>query len=132
MNAKTTAKASTSTAATATATAVLGAGTAGISMPAIKRGGGQKSPYPWETLEVGQCFGVKGKTKREMSSAITNANRKGKEAKVDGEGNAVMNDGKPVIVINRHFAAFDVDAKLTAEIKGTDLEGSTVLVFRDK
>lgn len=92
----------------------------GIAMPEAKRAG-SATIYPFGGLEVGHAFGVKNKDKRGMSSVLSNQNRKHKGK--DEAGNAVS---------TKHYTAVDVDADLRAKIKGTALEGSTVLVFRDK
>lgn len=89
------------------------------------RSGGQPSAYPFNSLEVGQFFGVKNKTKKDLSAAVTNANRKGK-TEVTGDG------GVKQTIVTRHFVAFDVTPELAAQIADTDLAGSTVLVQRDK
>ena len=117
---------------TATATAAapkakpVVTGTATIAMPVIERRNGAESMYPFNTLEVGQAFGVKGKDKRGMGSPVSNANRKNKTEMTD------PSTGAKSTVQSKHFVAVDVNADLTKQIKGTPLEGSTVLVFRDK
>ena len=98
----------------------------GITMPETSRRGGAQSPYNFDALEVGQAFGVKNKDKRGMSSAISNANRKYTTEATNPETNVTQK------IVSRHFAAFDVDAAKAKELKGTPLEGSKVLVFRDK
>lgn len=99
---------------------------AGIQMPETARRGGQASPYAFDSLEVGQCFGVKNKDKSGVGPAVTNANRKGKQEIKDAAGNVVNT------VQVRHFVAFDVTPELEKQIKDKpELAGSKVLVFRD-
>lgn len=96
------------------------------SIPERKAGGrGASSPYTFDALEVNQAFGVQNKDKRGMSSIVSNANKKHRS---QGTGA----DGQPVTIQTKQFAAFDVDAELKKQIKGTPLEGSTVLVVRTK
>lgn len=127
---------------------VLTEAVAGIAMPTKTSKRGSTSLYPFASLEVGQCFGVKNKTAANLSSIISNANRKAMEQARDEAGNLVFNtktitgpDGSktevpdtasPKMVATKHFFAHDVDAEYAKTIKGTKLEGSTVLVFRDK
>lgn len=110
---------------------------------------GSKSPYPFDTIEAGQAFGVKNKTAKQLSSIVSNQNRKDSNHRPvkDAAGNIVykMNemtapDGTVTKVPTKEpeteqikaFQAFDVDDELKKQIKGTPLEGSTVLVFRVK
>lgn len=110
---------------------------------------GSKSPYPFDTIEVGHAFGVKNKTAKQLSSIVSNQNRKDSNHRPvkDGNGNIVykMNDltapdgtvtkvptKEPEMEQIKQFVAYDVDADLKAKIKGTPLEGSSVLVFRTK
>ena len=110
---------------------------------------GSKSPYPFDTIEPGQAFGVKNKTAKQLSSIVSNQNRKESNHRPvkDEAGNIVYKtkditapDGTVTKVPTKEpepeqikaFVAYDVDAELKAKIKGTPLEGSTVLVFRTK
>lgn len=122
----------------------------GIEMPEVKRAGGAKSIYDFDSLEVGEAFGVKGKDKKAMQSPISNAHKKYKVKKTDDAGNTLYetktikgDDGqdrqvpdteKPKMEFGRHFVAFDVTkgSDLEKKIKGTPLEGSSVVVFRDQ
>lgn len=96
-----------------------------IDMPKPVRGGGTASAYAFDKLEVGQAFGVKNKGKREIASAVTNANRKYRNEMKDAEGKVIQT------VQERHFFSHEVDAEYAKTLVGTPLEGSTVLVFRD-
>lgn len=40
-----------------------------------QRGASNRSPYPFDKLEVGQSFPIDGKTRDEMSSIVSNQNR---------------------------------------------------------
>jgi hypothetical protein len=110
---------------------------------------GSKSPYPFDTIEVGEAFGVKNKTAKQLSSIVSNQNRKDANHRPvkDAAGNIVYKtnditapDGSVTKVPTKEpeteqikaFVAYDVDADLKAQIKGTPLEGSSVLVFRTK
>ncbi len=117
-------------------------------LPAPKTNRGQGSIYKFDSLtEVGQSFGVKGKTLKQVSSAISAANRKGKAAVEDKDGNPtyetkampsgpngeltqVPDTSKPITKVVRKFRAVEVDADLKKQIKGTPLEGSDVIVGR--
>lgn len=111
------------------------------------RGGG-KSPYPFADLEVGDSFGVAGKTKKNFNSIIYGQHQKyavpvigpdGKQEQVLKINYAKDADGKVIKDANgnktevgremvgktretRQFEAFDVDPKTN--------DGFTVLVFR--
>ena len=120
-----------------------------IDMPERQSKRGSESKYPFDTLtEIGQAFGVKNKTASQLSSIVSNANRKALVEVKDAAGNTlyetkeltgadgtktvVPDTSKPKTEATKHFFAHDVDAAMKAKIKGTPLEGSTVLVFRDK
>ena len=106
------------------AASVLGTVT-GITPPESRRGG-FASQFPFDKLEVGESFGVKGRDKRGISSAVSNANRKFRKD-ITNEQNIVT--GTEQI---KHFIAFDVTPEIAKAIKGTEAEGATVLVQRDK
>lgn len=106
---------------------VTGVSAISITLPDTGRRGGQQSAYPFDSLEVGQFFGVKNKTKEEMASALTNANRKGKQEVTDPSTGAVQK------ITTRHFVSFDVTPEIAKQIEGdAALAGSKVLVQRDK
>ena len=117
-------------AASATETAAPAAAVTGVttlSLTAPTRGGGKPSIYPFATLEVGQVFGIVGKKKADISSAVSAANRKGKSDVKDSEGNVINT------VVSRHFFALDVTPEIAEQIKDKpELAGATVLVQRDK
>lgn len=127
--AKTPAKTKTDTMPGVTATAEKPAVTnvvaLDIAFPAT-RGGGQPAQYPFDSLEVGQVFGVKNKTKRQITNSVSIANKKYRQEILGGEGQPTQK------IQTRHFIATDVTPEIAAQIKSTDLEGSTVLVKRDK
>ena len=115
-----------------------------IDFPMPARTGGAATYYNFDGLDVGQSFGVKDRDKKGMQSAIGNANRKYQENETDANGNPVyemtkMPDGtqipntsKPKRKATRHFVAIDVTPEIAKAIKGTPLEGSKVIVKRDK
>lgn len=112
---------------TATAPAATVTGVTTLSLTAPTRGGGKPSIYPFATLEVGQVFGIVGKKKADISSAVSAANRKGKSDVKDSEGNVINT------VVSRHFFAIDVTPEIAEQIKDKpELAGATVLVQRDK
>jgi len=99
---------------------------------------GTKSLYPFDDLvEVGQSFGVKNKTASDMSSIVSNQNRKNREDVFDENGDTVFEtktmkgeDGveiqvptkKPLQKVNKFF--FVVDAEKN------DPDGAKCRVFR--
>lgn len=121
---------------------------AGIPLPKRTTKRGSVSLYNFDGLEVGACFGAKNKTAANLSSIVSNANRKALVQSVDAEGKPIFGtktvtaaDGtvstvpdleKPAMTATKHFVAVDVDTEYKKAIKGTALEGSSVLVFRDK
>ncbi len=129
-------------------------GIAAIPLPERASKRGSISLYPFDTLaNVGEAFGVTNKTAAQLSSIVSNANRKAMVPETDAAGNAVYNtkelvgaDGSkttvpdsnnPKMKAGKHFFAFDVtpeyrDANKASFAKGATFEGATVLVFRDK
>ncbi len=129
---------------------VLTSVVSGIAMPKRTSKRGSVSIFPFDTLaNVGDAFGIKNRDAKSLSSVISNANKKAMVNKVDAAGNTVfktveMKDANGVVVgttvttepekvAGKRFAAFDVarGSDLAKAIKGTELEGSTVLVFRE-
>lgn len=125
---------------------------ASITMPTRSSKRGSVSIYPFANLTtVGQAFGVKNKTAAQLSSIVSNANRKAlvpvtdengpvydtKEISgADGTKTVVPDTSKPKMTASKHFFAFDVTAeykKANAEAfkKDGPFEGATALVFRD-
>ena len=96
-----------------------------IELPKPTRSGGKTSPFKFESLEIGQAFGVTGRTKRDMAGKVSNANRKYKNEMKDANGTVINT------VQERHFYAVEVTDDVRARIAGTALEGSDVLVYRD-
>lgn len=129
---------------------VLTGATDAIPMPTRKVARGSKTLYPFDSLTaVGMSFGVKNRTAKQLSSVLSNANRKAMVNKVDEAGNTVFKtkelkaaDGSITLapttelekVAGAHYFAVDViNGKIgDTAIKGTALEGSTAVVFRDK
>lgn len=130
---------------------ILTGAVSGIAMPQRENKRGSASIFPFDTLtEVGQCFGIKNRDAKSLSSIISNANRKAMVNKTDDAGNVVyktveMKDAngtvvgrspttEPEKVAGKRYAAFDVkgNKELTAAVKTNEtLNGSTVLVFRE-
>lgn len=118
-----------------------------IDLPVRERRRGSNSMYSFDLLtEAGMAFGVKGKKAKNLSSVISNANRKYTHQERDASGNPVFEmkpmtgaDGstimvpdteKPKMIVERKFRAVDVDAELAKAIKGTALEGFDTLIQR--
>lgn len=115
-----------------------------VAMPIKSSKRGSTSLYPFDQLtEIGMSFGVKNKTAANLSSIVSNANKRavkqatdeaGKplfkmvEAK-DAAGNVTMIPGtEPVMITTAHYFAIDIDPKA----KPADPDGATARVFRDK
>jgi len=125
-----------------------------IALPVRTSKRGSESKYSFDSLtEVGMAFGVKNKTATQLSSIVSNANRKALMPETDDGGNAlyetkeltgadgtktvVPDTNKPKMTATKHFFAFDVTdeyrkANKDAFAKGGAFEGVTTLVFRDK
>lgn len=134
---------------TKTRVAPVVTGTFKIDLPKRATKRGSESSYPFDTLtEAGMAFGLKDKTAKNLSSIISNANRKGQIDKTDEAGNVVYatktitspdgatpmtvpDTSKPERVAVKKFYAVDVNADLAKKLKGTPLEGSAVLVYRE-
>ena len=118
-----------------------------IDLPVRERKRGSSSSYPFDTLtEAGMAFGVKDKKAKNLSSVISNINKRFTKQIRDEAGNPLFEtkivagaDGaqitvpdtdKPKLTIERKFAALDVDADLAARIKGTALAGFDCLITR--
>lgn len=101
-----------------------------------RRGG--RSQYPFDSLEVGQSFGVKNKSLAQMNSTISTANKRHRTERLDDDGNIIYKtqdvkqaDGSvvkqptldPEMIAGRVFAGADVDPK-------TDPEGASVRIWR--
>lgn len=127
---------------------ILTVAVTGIAMPERSRARGSKSLYPFDDLtEVGMSFGVKNRTAKQLSSILSNANRKAMVNKVDADGNVVFKtkelkgaDGstsqvptaEPEKVTGKHFYAVDVTGDFAKAIKGTAHDGCKAVVFRDQ
>jgi hypothetical protein len=129
------------------------AGTGKLALPERKSKRGSESKYPFASLtEIGMAFGVKNKTAAQLSSIVSNANRKALIAKTDANGGTVYKTKEvtdaagnktvvpttePEMIATAHFFAFDITddyrtANKAAFAKGGPFEGAAVLVFRDK
>lgn len=130
------------------ATPIIVTGVASLPQPERTNRRGNGSAFPFASLvAVGQCFGVKNRTAKSLSQIISTQNRKNTTDKRDENGNVVyktkkvksaegvetvMPSNEPEKVPTKHFYAFDVTKEYAEQhLKGTDLEGSSVLVFRD-
>ena len=86
------------------------------------RGGGSKPLYPFDELaNVGDFFGVKN-----MTGPIRSAQKRHTDEVKDAAGEVVST------TVNREFYAVEVDDATAKKLKGTDFEGSSVLVVRSK
>lgn len=111
-----------------------------------KKGG--QSQFPFASLTApGMAFGVKDRTAKSMAQIISTQNRRNLTDKKDDAGNVVYKTkeiagegGNKVVVptteperiATKRFYAFDVTAEYAeANLKGTPLEGSSVLIFRE-
>ena len=108
---------------------------------------GSKSLYPFDQLsEVGSAFGVFGKTKAEMASVVSAANRRNRTEKKDGNGQPVrkqepVRDGSGNITGYQpgeiemeqtvHFVVYDVTDAIAATLP-EEFKGATAIVQRDK
>ena len=126
---------------------ILTAVSAAIKMPERNMARGSKSLYPFDDLTaVGMSFGVKNRTAKQLSSVISNANRKAKVNKTDESGAVVYKtkqltgpDGSvsqvPTTeaekVAGKHFYAVDATGEFGKSLKGTEHEGCKAVVFRD-
>lgn len=129
-------------------------GAATLTMPTRASKRGSESKYPFASLTaVGMAFGVTNKTAANLSSIVSNANRKmvkpvlGDDGKAtfatkeikdaDGNTTTVPDTSKPITAPTAHYFAFDVTPEYRTQNKeafakdGT-FAGATVLVFRDK
>ena len=104
---------------------VTGALPTGFTPPAPSRGGGNTSKYPFDSLEVGGAFGVKNKTRRQMMSPLNNAKKKYRTELTGADGKVVKNQ-------ERDFYSVDVTPEIAETLKGSDFEGSSVLIVRSK
>lgn len=123
-------------------------GIAALPQPERKSKRGSTSQFPFASLTaIGMAFGVKDRDAKSLSQIISNQNRRHLVDKTDQNGNTVYKttetigaDGTKTVVPtqeaekthSRKFYAFDVTKEYAeAHLKGTDLEGSSVLVFRE-
>lgn len=104
---------------------------ASIDIPVKNKRGG-KSVYNFDSLtEAGMSFGVSGRDAKSVRSAVSAHNRKFKTMLKNEDGQVVMNGDKPKTTYTKHFEVIEVGADVAAAIKGSPLEGATVLVRRD-
>ncbi|HRQ13073.1 MAG TPA: hypothetical protein PK205_07190 [Promineifilum sp.] len=112
---------------------------AAVAMP-DRRSRGGRSLYPFESLAVGQSFGVKNKTAKQIASVVSAANRRGLAPKRDANGAIVYKmqtiktaDGtekqvpsqEPETFRQSHYIVADVDPK-------ADPDGASARVWRDQ
>ena len=122
--------------------AKLTAITADIAIPANagKSNRGGRSLYPFDSLEVGQSFGVSNKNAKQLASLVSAANKRHQVDKIGEDGKPVYKtqdvkqaDGsiskvptlETVKVAGRVFVHADVDPK-------TDPQHASVRVWRQK
>lgn len=113
-------------------TTVTATGT--IDIPTKKTNRGGASIYPFDSLTtIGMSFGVTGRDIRSVRSAVSAQNRKFKTPMKSADGNLVMKpDGSgPKTTYTTHFETIEVDADIAAAVKGSHLEGASVIVRRD-
>lgn len=113
-----------------------------VQMPVKVSNRGSTSQYPFAALTaVGMSFGVKNRTRKNMTSIVSNANRKAPQVpKLDANNNPVFKTQEvkdaagnvtkiptqePETVGAVHYVAVEVDPK-------TDPDGASVRVFRDR
>lgn len=118
--------------------------TKAVAMPVKSSKRGSTSVYPFDQLtEVGMSFGVKNKTAAQLSSIVSNANKRALKQATDEAGKPVFKtkdataaDGsvvqvpttEPVMIATAHFFAVDIDKSA----KPADPDGANARVFRDK
>lgn len=84
---------------------------ADIPPPPKKSGGrGGQTLYDFDKLEIGQSFGVVGKTIKGMASTVSSANKRYTEVVKDTDGNEVVVDGKKATKQTRKFVCGSVVA----------------------
>lgn len=119
--------ATTTATVTAKAEPIVAIGDIDIPLPPKPgRAGIGKSKYPFADLAVNKFFSVKNKTRREMASAIANANKRYR-SEFTAPGSTA-----PTVVQEREFYAVDVDADYATKLVGSTHEGASVLVIRSK
>lgn len=82
-----------------------------VPLPEKRAGGrGGESLYPFDKLEIGQSFGVKGKTAKGMASTVSSANKRYVDDVKDAAGNVVKDaNGKVIRKASRKFISAAVD-----------------------
>lgn len=112
-----------------------------VVMPVRASTRGSKTLYPFDDLPFGGSFGVKNKTAEQLTSIISNQNRKPGAVKKNPDGSVVykmqeMKDPNGAVIGHvpttepehepaKHFFAVNVDKK-------KDPDQASVRVFRDK
>lgn len=89
-------------------------------IPTITRGAvGSRSPFPFDTMEVGQSFGVSNKTAKQMSSIVSNQNRKASNYrnKVDAEGKEILTPATPITDANGNVVGQKPGEPIKEQIK---------------
>lgn len=99
---------------------VIGEIAKGIPMPVIVRASpGSKSPFPWDSLEVGDSFPVANKTVKQMSSIVSNQNRKAENQrpKLDAAGAQIMKSVPATDADGKEVAGMTKQVPVTEQIK---------------
>lgn len=95
-----------------------------IAIPPKSSGGrGGATLYPFDKLEIGQSFGVVGKTQKGMASTVSSANKRALEVVKDGAGKAVVVNGKELTRPTKRFVSGAVDP-------ATDPDKASVRIWR--
>lgn len=127
-------------AAAARVAPLLTKATAAVPMPetAGKRGRGSNSLYPFDTLAVGESFGVQNKTAKNLASIVSGANKRFQVEAKDAQGHPIFKttevkhpDGSTTrvptlekeMVPGKVFVVADMDPK-------SDPDGASVRVWR--
>lgn len=106
-----------------------------IAMPERTNKRGSTSLYPFDALTAaGMSFGVKGKTAKQMSTIVSNANKKRRTVRKDATTGQPVPKIDPATQqpiagefeydVSAHFFAVDADPR-------KDPDGASVRVFRD-
>lgn len=92
--------------------------------PKPMRAGSGATKYPFDSLEIGQYFSVRNKTRRQMVGPVSNANKKYRSEAQDETGKVVSTTQE------REFYVIEVDAATAKTLKGTTHDGASVLIVR--
>lgn len=84
-----------------------------VAMPENRSVRGSKSSYDWNGLEIGKSIAIANKTKKQLASVITNANKR-----------FSVKDAAGKVTATKRFFTVDCDPK-------TDPDGASVRIFRE-